>query len=280
MAFDRNAALQAGYSEEEIDAYLREEASKKKQAPAPAATSDTPPDSTTVVPEAGGGVAGAVTTGALAAAPYVGSAALGAGGLYGARVLKQGFDAMQSANAARAMQAEAAMAQAQAQNAATQGLQQRFDARMAQQAGQAVRPVAPGAAPTYNVPTSNMPQVARPVAPMGGAPAPVAPAAPAPAVAPQAAAGAGEASLIDKTTAMIRQLAANKVLGNMVKGGVGAGLAMYSPDLGPAVPSVGRLKGSEINPLTGAPWTKEQIQQYESNPNMFDAQLPAPQMRR
>ena len=277
MAFDRNAAIQAGYSEEEIDAYLREEASKKKQAPAPAPESDTPPDSTTVVPEAGGGVAGAVTTGALAAAPYVGSAALGAGGLYGARVLKQGFDAMQTANAARAMQAEAAMAQAQAQNAATQGLQQRFDARMAQQAGQAVRPVAPGAAPTYNVPTSNMPQMARPVAPVAAAPGPVAPAGPA--MAPQATA-ASELGIIDKTTAMIRQLAANKVLGNMIKGGVGAGMAAYSGDLGPAVPSVGRLKGSEINPLTGAPWTKEQIQQYESNPNMFDAQLPAPQMRR
>jgi hypothetical protein len=248
MAFDRNAAIQAGYSEEEIDAYLKEEASKKKQAPAPVVSSDTPPDSTTVVPEAGGGFTSAATTGALAAAPYVGSAALGAGGLYGARVLKQGFDTMQQANAAR-------MAQAEAQQAATQGLQQRFEQRMAQQAGQAVRPVAP-------------------IGP--AAPAPVAPVAPAPAaapaVAPQAAAGAGEASLIDKTTAMIRQLAANKVLGNIAKGGVGLGLAGYSGDLGPAVPSVGRLKGSEINPLTGAPWTKEQIQQYESNTQMYDAQ--------
>jgi hypothetical protein len=97
-----------------------------------------------------------------------------------------------------------------------------------------------------------------------------------PAAAP---AQAAEAGLLDKTTAMIRQLAANKVLQGVAKGGVG--LAAMSPtSTGPAVPSTGRMKGMEINPVTGRPWTPEQIQQYEANPSMYDAQLGAPQFRR
>jgi hypothetical protein len=260
MAFDRNAALQAGYSEEEIDAYLREEASKKKTAPAPVAEADTPPDSTTVVPEAGGGVAGAATTAGLAV-----------GGPVISTLIEHPVLSAVGASYIPGVNKLPVIKDIKAGREAAQSLYNRFTTPAAPQS-------APVGSPTNPI-GGNAPL--RPVAPTGPAPtAPVAPAAPAPAVAPQAAAGAGEASLIDKTTAMIRQLAANKVLGNMVKGGVGAGLAMYSPDLGPAVPSVGRLKGSEINPLTGAPWTKEQIQQYESNPNMFDAQLPAPQMRR
>jgi hypothetical protein len=40
------------------------------------------------------------------------------------------------------------------------------------------------------------------------------------------------------------------------------------------------MRGMEINPLTGAPWTPQQIAQYEANPQMFDAQMAPPQMRR
>jgi hypothetical protein len=40
------------------------------------------------------------------------------------------------------------------------------------------------------------------------------------------------------------------------------------------------MKGMEINPLTGAPWTPEQIAQYEANPNVYDAQMAPPQFRR
>lgn len=58
-------------------------------------------------------------------------------------------------------------------------------------------------------------------------------------------------------------------------------LALESRDLGPAVPMVGRMKGSEINPMSGRPWTKQEIQAYEQNPQAFDqAYLPQPQMRR
>jgi hypothetical protein len=120
-----------------------------------------------------------------------------------------------------------------------------------------------------------------PVAPAAPAMAPAPTAGPvAPAGMPAAApAQAAEAGLLDKTTAMIRQLAANKVLQGVAKGGVG--LAAMSPtSTGPAVPSTGRMKGMEINPVTGRPWTPEQIQQYEANPSMYDAQLGAPQFRR
>ena len=87
-------------------------------------------------------------------------------------------------------------------------------------------------------------------------------------------------SMLDKTTSMIRQLAASKVMQNLGKGMTGLQLATYSPELGPKTPQVGRMRGMEINPLTGAPWTPDQIKQYESNPMMFDQQLAQPQMRR
>jgi hypothetical protein len=46
------------------------------------------------------------------------------------------------------------------------------------------------------------------------------------------------------------------------------------------VPQVGRMKGMEINPITGRPWTPDQIAQYSANPAMYDQQLAAPQFRR
>ena len=59
-----------------------------------------------------------------------------------------------------------------------------------------------------------------------------------------------------------------------------ASLAFESRDLGPPVPTTGRMKGMEINPLTCAPWTREQIAQYQANPDIFDRQLPPAQFRR
>jgi len=59
-----------------------------------------------------------------------------------------------------------------------------------------------------------------------------------------------------------------------------ASLALQTTDLGPQTPQLGRMRGMEINPLTGQRWTPEQIRQYESNPSMFDSQLAQPQFRR
>jgi hypothetical protein len=116
-----------------------------------------------------------------------------------------------------------------------------------------------------------------PIAPTGGMPTgPVAPTAMPgmPAAVPNAA-----PSVMNQ----LKSFAANKVLpmaNSFAKGSVLSGLATYSPELGPQTPQVGRMKGSEINPLTSRPWTPDQIKQYEANPNAFDAQMAPPQMRR
>jgi len=203
-----------------------------------------------------------------AAAPYV-LPAVGIGtGLYGAA--KVGGWGREIGKGVQSM-AEAQRASAAAQQAAN-AIQAAREARLQNRPGfggpqQAIRPVAPtvgayaGATPT----TAMGP--ASPVAP-AGMPAPT----PAPA-----------SSMIDKTTGIIRQLAANKVVQNLAKGANvlgGAQIAAYSPELGPKTPQVGRMRGMEINPLTGRPWTPEQINQYEANPNMFDSQMAQPQMRR
>jgi hypothetical protein len=42
------------------------------------------------------------------------------------------------------------------------------------------------------------------------------------------------------------------------------------------VPQTGRLRGSEINPITGRPWTRQELDAYNANPNMIDSRLPPP----
>lgn len=103
--------------------------------------------------------------------------------------------------------------------------------------------------------------------------APVAPTAPAAGPLPQGMA-AGEApfrppaqtSLLDKTTSMIRQLAANKVVGNLAKGGAGLTAALMPGNVGQNYnfPTSGPLKGSEINPATSRPWTQQELAQYRA----------------
>jgi hypothetical protein len=255
MAFDREAAKQAGYTDAEIDAYLREERTKKAAPRAPVAEeSTTPPDSTTVVPDAGGGAAAVATSAGLAAAPYVVPAAAGAAGAYGANKLYGAWK--QSAQAAQSL--------ADAKMASEQGIAQRAAARAVPVPSGPVAPVAP---------SSILDASGRPMAASVRAPV-------APTMAPPTAMPAAQPGLLDKTTAMIRQLAANKVLQGASRVGGAASAAMYSPELGPAVPRSGRMRGMEINPVTGRPWTPEQIQQYEANPSIYDAQLGAPQFQR
>lgn len=262
MAFDRQAAKEAGYSDEEIDAFLQANpAARKKEKAEPAEAVGAIPESTTIVPEVEGGItspAGGATA-ALGVAPYLAPAAVGAAGLYGASLAKDAVNAFRENAAAKA--------------AAEQGIQNRFDQRLAQQAGQAARPVAPTPAPTYNVPTAQTPNVAtRPL----GTPGPVAPELP-----PQAATAARGAQAAQTGGNWMAQALnmAKQYAPAMAKAGIGT--AMMAPtSTGPAVPSVGRMRGMEINPLTGRPWTPDQIAQYENNYPMFDQQLAAPQMRR
>jgi hypothetical protein len=60
-----------------------------------------------------------------------------------------------------------------------------------------------------------------------------------------------------------------------------ASLALQTTDLGPQTPQVGRMRGSEINPMSGKPWTPTEIRAYSANPGMYDqAYLQRPQLPR
>ena len=210
------------------------------------------------------------TQGVMEAAPAIGGAAVaaapyaaGALGLYGGSKLlgaaKTAADAYKTGVATAADTAQ--------RNVALQ------EARMAERAGRAaaqVRPVVP-TAPTMPAGVPSAP-VSGPVAP--GA-IPTAPAAPVARVAEQ--------GVMNRAKQVVQQLALSKLApmaAGLAKGANIAGMATYSGDLGPKTPQAGRMRGMEINPLTGAPWTPEQIAQYEANPAQYDAQIAPPQFRR
>jgi hypothetical protein len=267
MAFDREAAKAEGYTEDEINAYLQAEAEKQKKTVV--ADVGEPPAPTTQIQQVEPTASSIATTAALGAAPYVVPTAGALGAAIGGKALYNRWDAS----------AKAAQSLADAKMASEQGIAAREAARQAARAPLPTGPVAPTGTPTYNVPTSNVPQPRAPLPTTG----PVAPTSPAPVaqaaqVAEQAAVRAP--TMLDKTTAMIRQLAANKVVQNLGKGMTGLQMATYSPELGPQTPQTGRMRGSEINPMTGRPWTKEQLAQYSANPSLFDSQLPPAQMPR
>jgi hypothetical protein len=197
----------------------------------------------------------------------------GGGALLAANQLRKGMQARAGATAAQAA-AQQATANAALQQA--QGVQQRFDARAAQQAAARAGAVAPS--PILDAQGRPMQVQARPVAP--------APMAPTPAPVAQAA----EQGLANR----VKQTAASRITGLMPSMGEMLGtagrvasrfagpamLALESRDLGPKTPQTGRMRGMEINPLTNAPWTPEQIAQYEANPAQYDQQMAPPQFRR
>lgn len=278
MAFDREAAKAEGYSDDEINAYLQSQ--QKTETPAVVDVGE-PPAPTTVVTPVETSTTNQATNVGLAAAPYV---VPGAAALAGSALAGKAYGAWKAGTEAAQAMAQSQAAQAAADRAAAQGLQQRFEARMAQQAGQAARPMGPVApsAPTYNVPTGNVPQARMPI-PGTGPVAPGAMPAAAPVTAPTTVAQPSVLSRAGDIASQMRQFAAQRVMpmaNSMAKGGALGALATYSPELGPKTPQAGRMRGMEINPLTGAPWTAEQIAQYERNPNVFDAQMAPPQMRR
>jgi len=43
---------------------------------------------------------------------------------------------------------------------------------------------------------------------------------------------------------------------------------------GMMVPQTGRLRGSDLNPMTGRPWTRQELDAYNANPNIIDSRLP------
>ncbi|CAB4151571.1 hypothetical protein UFOVP592_23 [uncultured Caudovirales phage] len=101
MAFNREAALAEGYTEDEINAYMQAEAAKNKETPVTVDPGEPPPPPTTPMKTVEPTASSVGTTAAVGVAPYVGTAALGAGGLYGAGVAKQAFDAYKQGNAVK-----------------------------------------------------------------------------------------------------------------------------------------------------------------------------------
>lgn len=167
----------------------------------------------------------------MAVAPYAGGAALGAAGLYGAGLARQGFKALRE--------------QALAKQASEAGIQRRFEERMAQQAG--------GAKPAPT--TTLLDSRGRPIAPTAPTAAPVAP----PSAVPQAP--VAQPTMLQRGMDMaskIRNLAANRALSI----GGGAMFALQPSDLGPKVPQSGPFRGMEINPQTGRPFTEQELAMY------------------
>jgi len=110
MAFNREAALAEGYTEDEINAYLQGEAEKKKQPTAPVVDVGEPPAPTTKIGTIESSPEAMATTTGLAVAPYaIPAAAAGAAALGGSKLYsswKAGTEAAQGlANAKLASEA-------------------------------------------------------------------------------------------------------------------------------------------------------------------------------
>lgn len=105
-------------------------------------------------------------------------------------------------------------------------------------------------------------------APAPAASAPVAPVAPQsmPAPAPQPAPKAAQPGLLDRTTQMVRELAASKVMQGVARAGAGIAAAVTPSNVGQnyPFPTSGPLRGSEINPATGRPWTQQELAAYRA----------------
>jgi hypothetical protein len=257
MIIDREKARAAGYTDEEIDAYEAEVA-QKEQASGDAPPPPPPPDADQG--EASGPSFGEVASTVVAgASPYAVPVGLGAAGLYGAaKVGGWGSNLAQSAkDVAGAMKERTAVEAAR-------------EARMAQRPGFGGTPktTTPGPRVSYNVPTQTMPSTQSPVSQMARpVSAPVAPSA-APVTAPAAA--PAQPGILQRGmdyASKMREIAANKVMNNaglIKQAGVGAAALLTPGNVGQQYnfPTKGPYAGMEINPMTGRPWTPEELAQY------------------
>jgi hypothetical protein len=275
MAFDREAAKQAGYSDDEINAFIAanphvESAQDKNQTeaaklPSPdevvrdsagQAYPDNPSDNLnrtneTAMTGAMGVGLGAAGVGLPYAAYRVGKAVLSPAAQGVRQFAQQGIDL--GNRAAGAMEGRTAIDAAR-------------EARMAG-GGAYGRPVVPTAIPEPVVPTG---------APAAG---PVAPAA----AAEQSLANRIKQTAAQRITGLIPSMSESLGMAGRAAGRVlgPASLALQTTDLGPQTPQVGRMRGSEINPMSGRPWTPNEIKAYSANPNMYDqAYLQRPQLPR
>jgi len=242
MAFDRQAAKQAGYSDEEIDAYLQSQPKKEKdsgpvQPGAMTEASTEPPPPSTVIGETGG-IMPAVATAGMAVAPYVLPTAAAGAGIYGA--LKVGGWANELGKTARegmeaykyGVNANTTMA---AENASLQ--RERMLERMARNGDMAAKAELDALQQARNarvMPTTNAPAGQQAFSQMGqqlaGAPKPVAPVAP---VAPTPSAQPGMLQRGADMANQVRQAAAQRIMPAMQQAGslFGKGLSAAAPAL-------------------------------------------------
>jgi hypothetical protein len=108
--------------------------------------------------------------------------------------------------------------------------------------------VTPSPATSPILDAQGRPMVRGPVAPTPAAPQPAQP------------------GVIDKATQMVRQLAASKVMQGMARVGGTAAAALTPGNVGQnyPFPQSGPLRGSEINPATGRPWTPQELTAYRA----------------
>lgn len=245
MAFDRAAAKAAGYTDTEIDDYL----AKKNQAPAQTGSMEPPPP-----PPAGtvpaqefdlGEMATTMAAGASQyALPAIGTAAVGGAGYglykFGKNITDVGRDI------AGAMREKTAVEAAR-------------ESRLMNRPGFGGMPgSAPSAAPAAQVQLSPQAQALR-------GPTPTGPIAPAP---------SATASAPAEITQSVRQMAMDRLIqpaaqaarsaAPAMRGGMGILSALMPANVGQnyPFPTSGAMKGSEINPATGRPWTRDELTQY------------------
>jgi len=269
----------AGFSDADIKDYMATEPGAGGTAPASAPVENLPEidvtKPSTILSQAQaqgipttneGSVATDIAALGAAAAPYAVPAAATAAGIYGAAKIggwgrdmlstaREGMEAYRhGVNTANEIaQRNAALQEARIAERVARG---------GQAAGQAVQAGEQAGSRAFQQMGQ---QLAKPIAPTGAVPTgPVAPAA-APAAPAPVAQPAAQPSLIDRTTAMIRQLAANKVLNTVAKGGLGIAAALTPGNVGQnyPFPTSGPYKGMEINPRTGRPWTPQELAQYK-----------------
>jgi hypothetical protein len=282
MAIDRAAAKAAGYTDAEIDAY---EAEQKKKQPEPQidVAGDTPPPpppadanqgeaSGTSLVEVG-------TTLATAAAPYAGGAALTGLGLYGAsKIGGWGTNVLKGVNEAAGAYKEVAKSNAMTQEFRALERLARGSGPEAQAAQQRLTQMIKAQS---GLPTSTTPPPAQ-------APGPVAPqATPAQAQAPAQQAGRSIVQTGMDYANRVRQAAMDRVIqpaGQMLskaatysnptasavapvaRAATGIGALVMPGNVGQnyPFPMSGPMKGREINPTTGAPWTPQELEAYRA----------------
>jgi len=287
MAFDRQAAKQAGYSDDEIDAYLQSQPRQEKNngpvAPGAVAESSTePPPPSTVIGETGG-MGPALATAGMAVAPYVVPAAIAGAGIYGAA--KVGGWGRDLANTAReGMEAYKygvnANTQMATENASLQ--RERMLERMARNGDKAAQAELEAlqqarnarVMPAGNAPASNSQAGQKAFSQMGqqlgGAPKPVAPVAPvAPTMAPTQAAQPGMIQRGMDLAGQVRQAAAQRIMPAMGQAGQAMSQAgsMFGKGLSAAAPAL-RVGGMASNALYSGDLNANEQQELERRRKM------------